>query len=145
MAMAQSKPSRAQLRINAMRQMTGGKRVVPKDVGKASDYIHKMPSLKELKETPEVNFASNEYSVLESGGQIVVSVVRLPPDGPFTVKYVRSFPWLRPSPSNSLPPLRARPGTRPSPARPPPGRTSRPCPACSSSPTARRRRASPSR
>ena len=87
MAMAQQKPSRAQLRINAMRQMTGGKRVLPGNVGKASDYLHKMPSLTELREKPEVNFASNEYSVLEGGGKITVTVVRLPPDGDFTVKY----------------------------------------------------------
>ncbi len=87
MAMAQSKPSRAQLRINAMRQMTGGKRVVPKDLGKASDYHHPLPSLKELEEEPEVNFASGEYSVLESGGSITVSVIRIPSSGTFTVKY----------------------------------------------------------
>jgi solute carrier family 8 (sodium/calcium exchanger) len=87
MAMAQNKPSRAQLRINAMRQLTGGKRVVPKNVGKASDYVSKLPTLDELHETPEVNFASGEYSVLESGGMIAVSVVRLPAKGPFTVKY----------------------------------------------------------
>lgn len=70
-----------------MRQLTGGKRVVPKNVGKASDYVSKLPTLDELHETPEVNFASGEYSVLESGGMIAVSVVRLPAKGPFTVKY----------------------------------------------------------
>ena len=87
MALAQSKPSRAQHRINAMRQMTGGKRVVPKNIGKASDYVAKLPTADELHDTPEVNFASGEYSVLESGGVITVSVVRLPAKGPFTVKY----------------------------------------------------------
>ncbi|GMH77259.1 hypothetical protein TL16_g07349 [Triparma laevis f. inornata] len=87
MALAQQKPSRAQLRINAMRQLTGGKRVVPKNVGKASDYVSKLPTADELHETPEVNFASGEYSVLESGGMVAVSVVRLPAKGPFTVKY----------------------------------------------------------
>ena len=87
MALAQNKPSRAQHRINAMRQMTGGKRVVPKNVGKASDYVAKLPTLDELHDTPEVNFASGEYSVLESGGTVTVSVVRLPAKGPFTVKY----------------------------------------------------------
>jgi len=87
MAMAQSKPSRAQLRINAMRQLTGGKRVVPKNVGKASDYVKELPTLSELEEKPEVNFASGEYSVLESGGKVTVSVIRLPAKGTFSVKY----------------------------------------------------------
>ena len=87
MAMAQSKPSRAQLRINAMRQLTGGKRVVPKDVGKASDYVKELPTVTELEEKPEVNFASGEYSVLESGGLVTVSVVRIPAKGTFNVKY----------------------------------------------------------
>lgn len=87
MAMAQQKPSRAQLRINAMRQLTGGKRVVPGNLGKASDYIQRMPSLKELEEKPEVNFASDEYSVLESGGFVTVTVVRLPAIGTLSVKY----------------------------------------------------------
>ena len=87
MALAQAKPSRAQLRINAMRQLTGGKRVVPKNLGKASDYVKELPSLDELEKKPEVNFASGEYSVLESGGSVTVSVIRLPAKGPFTVKY----------------------------------------------------------
>jgi solute carrier family 8 (sodium/calcium exchanger) len=87
MAMAQAKPSRAQLRINAMRQLTGGKRVVPKDVGKASDYVKELPTVTELEEKPEVNFASGEYSVLESGGVVTVSVVRIPAKGTFNVKY----------------------------------------------------------
>jgi len=87
MAMAQAKPSRAQLRINAMRQLTGGKRVVPKDVGKASDYVKELPTVTELEEKPEVNFASGEYSVLESGGMVTVTVCRVPCKGTFNVKY----------------------------------------------------------
>jgi len=86
LAMAQNKPSRAQQRINAMRQLTGGRRVLPVP-GKGKAYLKEMPSLKELHETPEVNFGSGEYSVLESGGQITVHVHRMPPTGDFTVKY----------------------------------------------------------
>ena len=87
LAMAQNKPSRAQQRINAMRQLTGGKRVIPPSGGKGNHFLKTMPSLKELHDTPEVNFGSGEYSVLESGGEITVHIIRLPPVGDFSVKY----------------------------------------------------------
>ena len=84
-----SKPSRAQLRMNAIRQMTGQKRVVPPPVSMKALEAKYAPSAKDGEDpsVPKINFASTKYAVLENQGGVTTTVFRTPATGKTTVSY----------------------------------------------------------
>lgn len=87
---AKSKPSRAQYRMMATRQMTGGKRVKVQNTStQAADLemIRVDGGAKEEKVQNIVNFKASAYSVLENAGQVTVTVVRSSSSGPFQVDF----------------------------------------------------------
>ena len=88
---AQQKPSRAQLRMNAIRSMTGQKSVGMKG-GKANKKLLvsqeasiRAPTLKEKVE--ELSFEFEDYAVLESDGKVVITLVRTDTAGTCSVDY----------------------------------------------------------
>jgi len=86
-----TRPSRAQLRMNAIREMTGGKRVVvPRRSTSApagSDGPAKAVELQQFNETSQqVYFSITEYAVLESDGKVSLVVNRTDKVGTVKVK-----------------------------------------------------------
>jgi len=87
----QQKPSRAQLRMNAIRSMTG-----QKAVGKKGGKVNKklLKSEEETKAAPaaakpvdELTFEFEDYAVLESDGKVVITLTRTSTEGTCSVDY----------------------------------------------------------
>mmetsp|Transcript_6794 Transcript_6794/g.8940 ORF Transcript_6794/g.8940 Transcript_6794/m.8940 type:complete len:835 (-) Transcript_6794:299-2803(-) len=99
--LAETKPTRAQLRMNAVRMMVGAKRVVPgqKTQEEAQRLFKKRKSLdgadkfgapnKTSPENvgPEIQFEAAAYCVLEGDGYCEVLVTRFPAEGQSAVSY----------------------------------------------------------
>lgn len=86
MAVKNQKPSRAAHRINAMRGITGGKRVIPdstlKDMAKShAELVGGGESL------PFVQFQSSTYMTYESGGHVELMILRAPATGVSKVEF----------------------------------------------------------
>jgi len=81
------KPSRAALRINAIRSMTGGKRVIGDKTmaGLASTHAEILGTTAEA--PPLVQWASTVYTTYESGGHVELTIERHPSTGVSKVKY----------------------------------------------------------
>ncbi|CAM9547412.1 unnamed protein product, partial [Chrysoparadoxa australica] len=77
------KPSRAQLRINAMRMMTGGKRVLPKEKKTKVDIkrLRRATCVDANVNAPHIMFACATYHCLESDGTVSLTVERSPAIG----------------------------------------------------------------
>jgi solute carrier family 8 (sodium/calcium exchanger) len=87
---AKVKPSRAQYRMMATRNMTGGKRLKiqkPSKISGGTDL--EMVDVKQQKEAElaVVNFKASAYSVLENAGKIAVVVTRSSGEGSLQVEY----------------------------------------------------------
>ena len=86
---AQVKPSRAQYRMMATRNMTGGKRLKIQKATKPATADLEMIDVKQHKEAEltAVNFKASAYSVLENAGKIAVFVTRSSGEGSLQVEY----------------------------------------------------------
>mmetsp|Transcript_30879 Transcript_30879/g.39772 ORF Transcript_30879/g.39772 Transcript_30879/m.39772 type:complete len:589 (+) Transcript_30879:107-1873(+) len=86
LALQQMKPSRAAMRINAVRMMTGGKRVMPSaaKVAKSAEQTSALfnPGIQAM-----VQFKSDMYIVSEGDGKLDVCVVRTNPSGTSSVQF----------------------------------------------------------
>lgn len=85
-----TKPSRAQLRMNAIREMTGGKRVVmPRrasaDSGVGPTKAYEMVPTNDKEQ--QIYFSITEYAVLESEGKVTLVVNRTADEGTVKVKF----------------------------------------------------------
>lgn len=76
MALKRNKPSRAQLRINAIRSITGGKRVVSQRSMKVLEEGVKAGPV-----VPKFTFESDEYTSWEAGGSVTITIMRTPAKG----------------------------------------------------------------
>jgi hypothetical protein len=90
LALQQMRPSRAACRINAIRSMTGGKRVVPS--AKMREQARERAAVleratEEKKGTAVVQFSSEVFMVSEGDGKVDVIVKRAPAAGACTVAY----------------------------------------------------------
>lgn len=85
LALQQMKPGRAALRINAVRMMTGGKRVLPSQerIAKASETT----AMLNAPEMSVVQFKSDMYMVSEGDGKLDVCVSRVNTTGVCSVQY----------------------------------------------------------
>lgn len=85
LALQQMKPGRAALRINAVRMMTGGKRVAPskEKINKASETT----AMLNAPELPVVQFKSDMYMVSEGDGKLDVCVSRVNARGVCSVQF----------------------------------------------------------
>jgi len=85
---AKSKPSRAQYRMMATRNITGGKKMkVQKPVEAKAVELTSVGSTEEEKPPQVVNFKASAYSVLENAGKIVTMVTRSSGEGTVQVDY----------------------------------------------------------
>jgi solute carrier family 8 (sodium/calcium exchanger) len=87
---SKAKPSRAQYRMMATRNMTGGKKMAIQKPTEAkavemTNIISK--NGEDVKEAQVVNFKASAYSVLENAGKIVTMVTRSSGDGKLQVDY----------------------------------------------------------
>ena len=85
------KPSRAQYRMMATRNITGGKKVrIPKPIKAQKADIEMANISRSVPKSADktvVNFKASAYSVLENAGKIVVTVVRSSGEDDLQVQY----------------------------------------------------------
>lgn len=85
---AKAKPSRAQYRMMATRNMTGGKKIAIQKPGESKAVeMTSISSDKDAKPIAVVNFKASAYSVLENAGKIVTVVTRSNGEGTLQVDY----------------------------------------------------------
>ena len=89
----QAKPTRAQLRMQATRSMTGQKRVIPPPPNSATMAKLKYKKDDEKVDKPRVYWGDvsgaicTKYAVLESEAHVTLTLLRDPPTGTLTVRY----------------------------------------------------------
>jgi solute carrier family 8 (sodium/calcium exchanger) len=81
------KPSRAAHRINAVRGLTGGKRIIPDAVLSGLAKTHKDLVGAGAEALPLVQWESKGYMTYESGGEVALTIVRAPAKGECKVNF----------------------------------------------------------